>query len=95
MAQHRCTVPQKRGHVESLRLLIEAGAEKDERDEGPEGMMPLHGATPLFVAAEERPSWCHSSSDGSWCPQRSSHELWHNATVHRSTSTAILMSFVI
>ena len=42
----------ERGHVESLQLLIEAGAEKDERDEGPEGMMPLHGATPLFIAAE-------------------------------------------
>ena len=45
----------ERGHVESLRLLIEAGAEKDARDQGPDrsrGMMPLHGATPLYIAAQ-------------------------------------------
>eukprot|EP00435_Cladocopium_sp_Y103_P064356 s175_g26.t1 len=34
----------KRGHVESLKLLIEAGTEKDVRDQGPERMTPLHWA---------------------------------------------------
>ena len=34
----------RRGHVESLQLLIEAGAEKNAPDQGPDGMTPLHVA---------------------------------------------------